>query len=140
MPSCHQHSTASYTQVTDALLNPPWFVGTLEMIRQCREQRMPEPEFATIRNKEFRAILPRDVLTQSVLEKMALNGRQVKAIRHVKLALRITNIDYQKLTGATRKTAARDLDNLVKRGLLVRKGTRRGAHYVIPARMVMRQQ
>lgn len=114
--------------------------GTLEMVKQCKAHGIPEPQFVLKRNIEFRTILPRDVLTQSVLEKMALNERQVKAIIHVKASLRITNTDYQQLTGATRKTAARDLDDLVKKGLLMRKGARRGVHYVIPARLIVRQK
>ncbi len=59
---------------------------------------------------------------------------------HVKVTLRITNSDCQRLTDATRKTAARDLDDLVKKGLFVRKGTRRGVHYVFLSRLNMRQK
>jgi ATP-dependent DNA helicase RecG len=80
------------------------------------------------------------MITQSVLEKMALNERQLKAVMHVKTSLRITNTEYQQLTGAIRKTASRDLDDLMKKGLFVRKGARRGVYYVISGRLTMGQK
>jgi len=114
--------------------------GILEMIKQCKAHGIPEPQFVLKRNVEFRTILPRDILTESVLEKIALNERQVQAIKHVKATLRITNSDYQQVTGANRKTAVRDLDDMVKKGLLIRKGTRRGVYYIFPTRPIMRQK
>ena len=43
-----------------------------------------------------------------------LNDRQLQAIAHVKRLSQIVNSEYQQLTGATRKTAARDLDSLME--------------------------
>jgi predicted HTH transcriptional regulator len=114
--------------------------GTLEMIKQCRDHGIPEPEFECQRNVEFRTILPRDVFTQSLLDKMALNERQMTAMKSLKTTLQITNAGYQRLTTASRKTAMRDLDDLVKKGLLVRKGERRGVHYLLVASRRMRQK
>jgi hypothetical protein len=53
------------------------------------------------------------------------------AITHLKIHGRITNSDFQKLTGAPHRTAARDLMGLVRLGLLDHKGTGRGAGYVL---------
>jgi predicted HTH transcriptional regulator len=44
----------------------------------------------------------------------------------VKTNGRITNAEYRKLAAVISKTAARDLDDLVEKGLLERKGERRG--------------
>lgn len=49
---------------------------------------------------------------------------------HVKRHGKISNADYQKLAETTRKTAARDLDGLVK-GVFQRVGEKRGSHYVL---------
>jgi ATP-dependent DNA helicase RecG len=101
------------------------------MIEQCRAQGAPEPEFVQVRNnKEFRSILPRDVLTESVLVKAGLSERQMRAIKLIKENGQITNNDYQKMSGVSKATATRDLMDLLKRGILERFGvTGRGTAY-----------
>ena len=55
-----------------------------------------------------------------------------KVIAHVKTAGRIGNREYQRLTGAIKRTATRDLGDLVARHLLTKVGaTGRGVHYVL---------
>jgi len=44
---------------------------------------------------------------------------------------KIANAEYQQISGVTRKTAARDLNDLVGKGVLERRGEKRGAHYVL---------
>lgn len=85
------HNLADYAQRAGS--------GTLEMIEQCRNQGAPEPEFVLIRNVEFRSILPRDIFTEEVLNRLGLNGRQLKAIKFVKEKGRITSEDYQLFIG-----------------------------------------
>ena len=70
-------------------------------------------------------------LTGRVLAELRLNDRQRLAITHLKIHGRITNSDFQKLTGAPHRTAARDIMGLVRLGLLDHKGTGRGAGYVL---------
>ena len=102
--------------------------GTLMMIRECSESNLPEPEFEQ-RGAEFVVTLWRDWLTESVMEKLRLNERQKKGLVQLRAAGRITNADYQGVSGATRKTSMRDLANLVNRGVLERVGTRKAAYY-----------
>ncbi len=40
-------------------------------------------------------------------------------------------MEYQKFVGCSRRTAARDLDELLNKGVIDRKGSGRGAHYVM---------
>ena len=103
--------------------------GTLMMIRESRKHALPEPDFVQ-RGGEFVIALGRDWLTEKVIAEMKLSERQIKALAFVRIKQRISNADYQKLAGVPRKTAARDLDDLVQRGVLERRGERRGAHYV----------
>ncbi len=103
--------------------------GTLMMIRESRAHNLPEPDFAQ-RGGEFTIALWRDWLTDDVLAGFHLNDRQTQAVSHVKQTGRISNSEYQRLTGAARKTAARDLDDLVEKGVFVRVGEKRGSHYV----------
>ncbi len=49
--------------------------GTMEMVKQCKAHGLPEPEFISGRNLEFKTILARDVFTVYVLKKIGLNER-----------------------------------------------------------------
>jgi predicted HTH transcriptional regulator len=100
------------------------------MITGCKEAGLPEPEFAQS-GGDFVVTLWRDWLTDAVLAGRGLNERQKKIIVFVKSNARISNIECQNLTGTTRKTTSRDLEDLVNAGFLIRVGERRGAHYVI---------
>lgn len=61
-----------------------------------------------------------------------LNKRQRMAVAYVKKEGSITNAEYQKITGAPKRTATRDLQELVAKGTFIKKGTRgRGTEYVL---------
>jgi predicted HTH transcriptional regulator len=84
--------------------------GTIEMIKQCRSSGLPEPEFVNNRNYEFRTILSRDLFTESILTRLGLNERQLKAVKYVKEKGQITNREYRDLAGLkSDRTALRDL-------------------------------
>jgi len=104
--------------------------GTTDMIADCREADLPEPDFEQ-RGPHFVVTLWRDWLTAEVLAGLNLNERQLQAIAYVKKTGKITNTDYQQLSGATRKTAARDLDDLVVKKVFIRLGEKRGSHYML---------
>lgn len=109
--------------------------GTLEMIKQCRTQGVPEPEFALIRNVEFRTILSRDVYTEAVLTKLGLNERQVEAVKFIKVGGRITNKEYQERFGLKKRQSTDDLKELENKGVLKRVGTTgRGTYYILKGR------
>jgi len=107
--------------------------GTLDMIARCREAGLPEPDFEQ-RGGQWVVTIWRDWLTDDVLAGFHLNERQLQTVSYVKKTGRISNSEYQKLTGAARKTAARDLDDLVEKDILVRLGEKRGSHYVLAGR------
>lgn len=104
--------------------------GTIEMVKQCRQAGLPEPEFVNNRGYEFRVILGRDVYTESALAKLGLNERQLKAIKFIKNEGKITNKEYKKLTGTSKPTASRDLNELVNKSIFLRIGeTGKGTLY-----------
>jgi len=104
--------------------------GTLEMVKQCRAQGTPEPEFVLIRNVEFRTILPRDIFTEDALSKLGLSGRQLKAIKYIKENSQISNNQYKKITNVSKATATRDLTELVEKEIIKKAGiTGRGTVY-----------
>ncbi|MCD6569055.1 putative DNA binding domain-containing protein, partial [bacterium] len=63
---------------------------------------------------------------------LELNNRQRKAISYVREKGKITNSEYQSLNKTTKKTATRDLLDLVKREILIKKGiTGKGVYYTL---------
>jgi ATP-dependent DNA helicase RecG len=63
---------------------------------------------------------------------MKLSERQNHAVAFIKTKGRITNRDYRELTGAIIRTATRDLEDLVAKGVLLKVGTTgRSTHYVL---------
>ena len=102
------------------------------MIKQCKKQGLPEPEFVSIRGVEFRTILGRDIFTESMLAKLGLNERQMKAVKCVKEKGKITNNEYQEINKVSKRTATRDLSNLVEKQVLHQVGiTGKGTVYII---------
>jgi predicted HTH transcriptional regulator len=87
--------------------------GIPEMIKQCRNMDLPEPEFVSIRGVEFRAIMARDIFTENMISKLGLNERQIKAVKYVKEKGRITNKEYREICQTSERTATRDLTRLV---------------------------
>lgn len=104
--------------------------GTIEMVKQCKVQGLPEPDFVSIRNVEFRTIIYRDIFTEDVLNRLGLNERQLNAIKYVKEKGRITNKEFRELLNIPRRTATRDLKYLCDKGVLEKVGIiGRDAHY-----------
>jgi len=86
--------------------------GTTEMVRQCKEHGLPEPEFVSVRNLEFKTILPRDMFTEAALQQSGLNERQLQAVKIVKEKGHLTNKEYREIINIPRRTAIRDLADL----------------------------
>lgn len=105
--------------------------GTLDMIARCREAGLPEPDFEQ-RAGQWVVTIWRDWVTDSVVEEMGLNERQKEAVAYIKVNGRITNKEYQELTGAKDRTGLRDLKDLVDKAVLEKIGaTGRGTYYVL---------
>ena len=104
--------------------------GTTDMVADCKNADLPEPDFAQ-NGPHFVVTLWRDWLTDEVLVRLVINERQRTALAQMKVSKRITNAEYQHLTKAIKKTASRDLADLVRKGLLKKIGpTGRGTFYV----------
>ena len=102
--------------------------GTLEMIAGCRDAGLPEPDFRE-QGDHFVLTIWRDWLTEAFIETLGINDRQKQGLRLLHREGRVRSAKYQKLTGASRQTASRDLDELVTKGVLRRVGAGRGTHY-----------
>ena len=106
-----------------------WGSGTKRMVDLCVSQGLPEPEF-----KEefggFSVYFYKDIYTEEYLRKQGLNERQIKAVKYIKEKGKITNKEYQDITGISKRTATDDLEELVNEGIFIKIGTRgQGTYY-----------
>ena len=108
--------------------------GTQTMIELCRKAGLPEPGFE-LRQGFFVITLWREWLTDEALAGFGLNERQIKAVGALKHEGRLSNTLYQKATGASRPTAIRDLEALVRLGVFERRGEKRGTYYILGHKM-----
>ena len=108
--------------------------GTQTMIELCRKAGLPEPDFE-LRQGFFVITLWREWLTDEALAGFGLNERQIKAVGALKHEGRLSNTLYQKATGASRPTAIRDLEALVRLGVFERRGEKRGTYYILGHKM-----
>ena len=66
------------------------------------------------------------------MDELGLNERQKKAVQHIKTCGQIGNTEYQDMANVAKRTAHRDLAELVEKGVLIKIGTRgKGTHYLL---------
>ena len=107
-----------------------WGRGTVEIVNFCKDYGLPEPEFAEYFGG-FMVTFYKDLYVEEILRRKGLNERQIKAVMYVKERGKITNKEYQSLTGASKSTATRELKELVETHFLQRKGTTgKGTFYI----------
>jgi hypothetical protein len=105
--------------------------GTQNMIELCKQAGLPEPAFE-LRDGFFVATLWRNWLTTAVLARFALTERQRKAVALARAGEALTNKLYQQSFDVSKPTASRDLEDLVRKGVLERVGTTgKGTSYVL---------
>lgn len=97
--------------------------GTQRMIELCREAGLPDPDYE-LRQGSFVLTIWKNWLTDKTLEELGLNQRQLKAVAFLKTHEKISNADYRQVTGAIKKTATRDLDDLKEKNVIERQGSR----------------
>lgn len=110
-----------------------WGRGTIKIVEKCLEQDLPEPDFF----EEYgvmKVAFYKDKFTEENLKKMGLNERQIKAVKYVKEKTEITNNIYQRVCEISERTASRDLNYLVEKGILMQLGkTGKGTKYILKA-------
>lgn len=105
--------------------------GIQRILDECSEADVPEP---LIEEKfgGFLVTFRKDIYTEEYLKTLGLNDRQIKAVSHIKNTGKITNAEYQKITNSIKRTASRDLKDLVDKKILQQIGTTgRGTEYIL---------
>ncbi len=116
----------------DIELIEQWGSGIEKMRKACRNAGLPEPIFEEYQG--FRVIFRKDIYTEEYLRNLGLNERQIKAVMYVKEKGKITNKEYQELTGVSRITASRELQVIVEKEIFHMIGkVGRGTKYILKA-------
>jgi ATP-dependent DNA helicase RecG len=106
-----------------------WGTGTNRIIRECKNHGLPEPLFELVTESlvvNFRKYR----VSEQDLEN--LNARQRKAIEYLLKHKKITNKEYREIyPGITDRTALNDLNDLIKKRIIVAEGKTRDRHYVL---------
>jgi ATP-dependent DNA helicase RecG len=104
------------------------------MIKQCKAQGLPEPEFEE-KMGCFVTTIWRDIYSKGYIARFNFNERQEKAIQYVKERGSISNNEYCNLLRVSRKTATNDLVDLVNKNIFESVGTgRRNLRYALRLR------
>ena len=107
-----------------------WGSGIDKMRKACVKAGIPEPQFEEYQG--FRVTFRKDIYTEEYLGRLGLHERQIKAVMYVKEKGKITNKEYQKLANVIKKTASRDLADLVKKEVFDQIGTTgKGTFYIL---------
>lgn len=107
-----------------------WGRGTLKVIEECKNYGLLEPLIEEVQGG-VTVTLFKDKSNDKYLSKLDLNDSQLKAVKYVQENGHITNGIYKDLYGVSDKTAYRHLDELVKEGVFVKKGEKKGTRYEI---------
>ncbi len=108
-----------------------WGRGILKMLNACKQAGLPEPGIKE-QDGGLLVTLFKDRYTDEQLLKLGLNDRQSNAVKYVKIHGQISNQVYQDINKTTKRTASRDLTDLVFRGIFQKSGvTGKGTLYVL---------
>lgn len=104
--------------------------GIIDIINECKKWGIPEPEFEDS-GTSIILTLRKSVITEELMDKAGLNERQRKAIGYLKEHKKITNKEYCELFEIVKDTANRDLNDLLNKNLIEKKGSGPKVYYIL---------
>lgn len=108
-----------------------WGRGISKMTELCSAGGLPEPSYL-VEGSDFWVEFRKDIYHKEMLTGFGLNDRQLDAVLFAREKGKITNSDYQVLTGISRETATRDIKELIDKKLFKPSGIRgAGAYYTL---------
>jgi ATP-dependent DNA helicase RecG len=104
-------------------------VGIRFMMHEMRRMELPDPEF---REQHEVVVIFRNGLPVSKEVANTLSPRQLVGLQVIQEKGSISGSEYSAATGASDRTASRELRDLVARGIIVVRGKTRSARYYLP--------
>ncbi|MEJ5229764.1 MAG: ATP-binding protein [Pseudothermotoga sp.] len=106
-----------------------WGTGTTRIVVLCREQGLPTPEFVNWQGG-VRVTFRKDPYAPERLRKMGLKERQIQIIAILRQAKDVSMGDLSHyFPGISTKTIQRDIQELIKMGLVTASGEKKGRRY-----------
>jgi len=107
-----------------------WGRGTNKIIDSCIEAGLPEPLIEEEQGG-FSITFLKEKYTYQFITGQNLEKRQIKAMLYIKEHGSINNTEYQELANISKRTATRDLQEMMERRLLRKIGTTgKGTSYI----------
>lgn len=114
-----------------------WGRGINKIIEACIEAGLPEP---LIEEKQggFGITFRKDFFTEEFIKNQNLPDRQTLALLFIKEKGSINNAQYQEIAQTSKRTATRDLQDLIEKGLIQKSGTTgKGTTYIFQKRKII---
>ena len=105
-----------------------WGSGTIHMVKACREQTLPDPEFRE-QDDSFSVTFTRSSINRFMEEPDLINDRQKGALEYLRQHPAITSAEYAQQFACTPKTAQRDLSELETLHIVTKKGKTKSTVY-----------
>lgn len=106
-----------------------WGTGTNRIIEKCVDSGLPAPLFEVITGSLV--VTFRKYMTEEFLREKDLNERQIEAVNYLEENEEIKRKDYCDLFGIGKSVAFEELDKMVEKGIIERKGKGRGTRYIL---------
>ncbi len=105
-----------------------WGTGTNRIISECLKYGLPEPLFEEVAGNLV-VTFRKTKFTEDYLKQLGLNERQIKAIHYLKENKQITRRKYSSLFNCSTRTAFNDLQAMIDKKILKRKGKGKYTYY-----------
>lgn len=100
-------------------------------LNECKKAGLPEPVIEKASGGISVTIFKSATKVKSKLNIDELNVRQLNALEFIKQNGKIMNSDYQSINNVSKRTASRELKEMVDKKILNLSSVGAGAHYVI---------
>ena len=107
-----------------------WGRGTTDIVNDCITHGLPEPDFEDT-GTAIVVTFWKSKLTADRIEQLDLNERQIKAVEYLKENKTITRLTYESYFHCSKKTAYNDLQDLMDKEIINRKGEGKNIYYEI---------
>jgi len=108
-----------------------WGQGIAKIFRECEEAGLPQPTIEFL-GSDVKTVFRKDIYNEEYLKTLSISNRQIKAMLFTKEHGKITNSNYQELCDVSKRTASRDIKELINMNLLISNGkSGAGAYYMI---------